>query len=107
MPIQWQTVDLPLGQGMDDNSSKAALPPGRPLLVTNGHFGRQGAYTKRSGFDVKLGSDFSTSARLAQYGNHLLNVSAANTVKLNFTNPTTSAISPVGGLTYFVRVFDP
>jgi len=56
MPVQWQNFDLPLGQGMNDNDAKTALPPGRPRLLINGQFNRRGGIAKRMGFDDGLGT---------------------------------------------------
>jgi hypothetical protein len=54
MPVQWKNVDLPLGAGMDDNTAKTALPPGKPRIITNAQYTTDGGYVKRRGFSLQV-----------------------------------------------------
>lgn len=70
MPLDWTTIDLPLGAGQDGQTSKTALPPGRPISLKNAAFRKAGGWEKRRGFPTTLGTNSlpGSYVRLGSFG---------------------------------------
>ncbi len=83
MPIAKQTIDIPLGGGLEGKVDSKLVPPGKSIVLENAEFSAPGAINKRNGYTAlskaTIDSDTLTAARsLFQHKGELLMLSNAD-----------------------------
>ena len=57
MPLKWQNIRVPFGQGIDTKTDPKQVIPGKLLTLENGVFHETGAIRKRNGFETPYSTD--------------------------------------------------